>query len=301
MSDSFLIYLTKRGYTVKENPLSISASGKTLTALKKDIETFIYDNFSASDSEGETSKVSTTKKTIYKNAKTSGKKTVEKKKKESSESDSFTISTESSNGQSNEGDSESSSFSIPSSSSEEDVKSKKKVVKKEVSGSASSSSSSTEEDVKPKKKVIKRKAPTPSSSSSSEEDVKPKKAIKKEENDLTPLTKEEVRVGNKVSFISPDMTRKNGTVTKKNPKNAIVETDDGGNFSVAYSSLLKHFEGKPTEYKTPTFKIGDKVKFTSKDGKTIHGSVIKINLKSIKIFTDKDEKWKVSILALTKV
>ncbi len=48
------------------------------------------------------------------------------------------------------------------------------------------------------------------------------------------------------------------------------------------------------------FKFGDRVKFTAKDGRTITGSVAKINLKTIKVRSI-DTMWAVSPSLLSRV
>jgi len=49
-----------------------------------------------------------------------------------------------------------------------------------------------------------------------------------------------------------------------------------------------------------TFLVGDRVKFTAKDGRTITGTVFKINLKTIKVRSI-DTMWAVSPSLLTLV
>ena len=58
--------------------------------------------------------------------------------------------------------------------------------------------------------------------------------------------------------------------------------------------LMKERWSRLDEAATSSFKVGDTVKFTTKNSDTRYGSVIKVNRKTVRVLTQAGLPWKVS-------
>lgn len=63
-----------------------------------------------------------------------------------------------------------------------------------------------------------------------------------------------------------------------------------------YNSQSRFIQGNMAS----TFRVGDKVKWMSKYGRTIEGTITKVNTKTIKVSTSSDGQWSVSPSLLKK-
>lgn len=85
-----------------------------------------------------------------------------------------------------------------------------------------------------------------------------------------------------------------------NTLNEIFSKMDRNDFQTA-ANIYKHWQNMLQHTAANAFRPGDKVQWDSKFGRVEHGTITKVNTKTIKITTTSNQLWNVSPSLLRKV
>jgi hypothetical protein len=64
---------------------------------------------------------------------------------------------------------------------------------------------------------------------------------------------------------------------------------------------VKHLQQAKSYKALAKFNLGDRVKFSTDDGRTIEGDIIRLNKKTVSLMTDDHRQWNVAPALLSKV